>query len=328
MEFAASGDHHDLGVGGEIPSKETGCGCQQFLSGFQSGCPVGCKVGDIFDVEAVWCDQIGGPAEKVLRLRGGNLTDRGETVRLAGRYRLHRALGDDVVGARLPLWRNMLHRRVDVHSVGCQRSSERRGVRGEDGADLRRPFLETEKAGPRHPFVELGDRPHSLGLHNEVVEGFDHLACRIAEHDRFHIVPAPGDGVDAVVLPESEEELVLVVLFAEADEDRFRPAWHLPAAEAARNFLDGHPFADVVPAIFVRLLEIGVRLEVRTEDEITFAEELRRLGEFARDHGMDPADLVADLPAYLKKIVILRLCHDFSPFFVRICRDKSSIMFI
>ena len=184
---------------------------------------------------------------------------------------------------------------------------------GEDGADLRDPLFEAQQTRPRHPLVELGDGVPPLGTDDDIVDRLDHLAGRIAEHDRLHVIPSPGDGVDAVVLPDLEKELVLVVLFAEADENRLGPAGDLPAAEPAGDLLDGHPFPHIVPARLVRLLEIGVGLEVRAEGEVPLAEGLCRFRQFAGNDGVDPADLVADLPTHLKQVVSLCFLHVCAP---------------
>ena len=317
-----------LASAGKSLPEEPGGGGEELLPGLPGGRSVRREVGDVLHVEAVRGDQVRCPAEEVLGFRCGDLAHRGEAVRFAGRSRLQRALGRDVVGARLPLRRDVIHRRVDVHSGGGQGPAEHRCVRGEDGADLRDPLLQAEETRPRHPFVELGDGALPLGTHDDVVNRLDHLAGRIAEHDRLHVIPPPGDGVDAVVLPDPEEELVLVVFLPEADEDRLGSAGDLPAAEAAGDLLDGHPLADAVPALLVRFLEIGVGLEVRAEDEVTLAIGLCCLGELACDDGVDPADLVADLPAHLEQ-AMARLCHRFSPLLV-FFRDweKSSRMFM
>jgi hypothetical protein len=110
--------------------------------------------------------------------------------------------------------------------------------------------------------MKLGDGPHPLGPHQEVVSGLDHLAGSVTEHHRFHIVPSSGDGVHAIVLPDGEEEFVLVVFFSEADEDRLWISRDLPAAETAWDLLDGAGLPDPFPALLVRFLEIGVGLEV------------------------------------------------------------------
>ena len=328
VEFAAPRDDHDPGIGGQIPGEETAGSGEELIPGLEGGRAVRRQIGDVLHVEAVRGDQVRRPAEEILRLPCGDLAHRREAVRLAGRRRLHRALGRDVVGARLPLRRDVVHRRVDVHPGGGQGPPEDRRMGGEDGADLRNPLLEAQETRPRHPFVKLGDGPHPLGFHDEVVDGLDHLACRVAEHDRLHVVPPPGDRVDAVILPDPEEELVLVVLLPEAHQDRLGFAGDLPAAEAAGDLLDRDRLADTVPALLVRLLEIGVGLEVRAEEEVILSIGAGRLGELARDDGVDPPDLVADLPAHLEEVVIACLCHGASPSLLLMDCPKSSSMFM
>ena len=112
---------------GKSLRRKRAAAASSFSRDFTGGRAVRREVGDVLHIEAVRGDQIRRPAEKVLRLRRGDLADRREAVRLAGRRRFHRAFGRDVVGARLPLGRDVFHRRIDVHAgageASCRASS-------------------------------------------------------------------------------------------------------------------------------------------------------------------------------------------------------------
>ena len=180
--------------------------------------------------------------------------------------------------------------------------------------------------------MKLGNGLCFLRPGQNVVEGLDDFPAGMAEHHRLHVIPSARDGIHSVILPEPEEELVLVVLFPEADQDYPRFAWNLPAPEATGDFLDGNPFPDSIPEGILRFLELEVGFQVRTQQDVAVAVDCHGLAELAGDDRVDPADLVANLPAHFEKIAASIRRHGFHPlptFVFRLIRlERSSSMFM
>jgi len=201
-------------------------------------------------------------------------------------------------------------------------------VQREDRPGLRDLFLHGQQARPAHPVVEQGDGPEPLRLDLEVVQRLDDLPAGIAEHDPLDVVPAARDGVDAVILPELEQQLVLVVLLREIHQDDPRLARHLPAAEAAGDVLDGRVLPDGEPEVLFGLLELRVVLQVRPQQDVTVPEGPHRGGDLAAHGGMDLAHLVADLPAHLEQIVFALGTHGRTPNPPSILPERSFRIFM
>ena len=180
--------------------------------------------------------------------------------------------------------------------------------------------------------MKLGDGRGFPGAGQDIVEGLDDFPAGIAEHDRFDVIPSAGDGIHSVILPDSEEELVFVVLCPEADQDHPRLARNLPAPKAAGDFLDGDPFPDSFPEGILRFLELEVGFQVRTQQDVPVAVDRHGFAELAGDDRVDPADLVANLPAHFEKIAASNRRHGFhplpAPVFRLSCLEKSSSMFM
>ena len=312
-ELVAAGGHDDPGPRGELPAQETAGGGEDPFPGFAGWLPVFRQVRDVLHVQAVGRDDIGAAAEEILGFRCRDFADGGETVRLPGRGRFHGVFGRDLMGPGLPLRRDVLHGGVDVHSRAGQAAAQDRGVGGENRGDFRRPALQAEQSGSAHPFMKLSDGRRFLRAGQEVVEGFDDFPAGVAEHDRLHVIPPAGDGIHSVILPDPEEELILVVLFPEADEDHPRFAGDLPSPESAGDLLDGDPFADPLPEGVLRLLKLEIGFQVRTEQDVPVAVGRRGLPELTGDHRVDAADLVADLPAHFEEIAVWIRRHGFHP---------------
>ena len=105
-----------------------------------------------------------------------------------------------------------------------------------DRSDLRHPFFHAEKTRTAHPLVELRDGIALDRLYHEVVDGFNHGAAGIAEHDGFHIIPPAGNGFYSVVLPQFKKELIFIELLPKTHQDDFRFSGDLPPPESAWNF--------------------------------------------------------------------------------------------
>ncbi|OPY91999.1 MAG: hypothetical protein A4E73_01573 [Syntrophaceae bacterium PtaU1.Bin231] len=313
VELVPSRDHHDLRGRRDVLAEKTGRGGKQFFPGVEGRRPVLRKIRNVLHVQAVRRDDIGSAAQEILRLHGGDLADRREAVGLPGRYGLHGILRRDVVGGGLPLRRDPLHVGVDVDPGAGHRTSEDRGVGRENRPDLRHPFLQAQEGRSAHPFMDLRHRRKIVGAHHQVVGDLDHLAAGVTEHDRLDIVPAAGNGIDAVVLPDPVEELFLVVLRSGAHEDDPRIARDFPSSAAAGDFLDGGGLPKPGPALLVRLLEIDVRFQVGAEQEVLVPVILCGLAQLACDDRVDAADLVADLPTDFEQIAVTLFCHGSSP---------------
>ncbi len=328
VELVAAGDRQDLRVGGQRPAQERRRRGKDLLAGFPRRAARLGQVGDACHVEAVGRDHLGGAAEEILCLEGRDVAHRREAVGLACTGRLQGILGGAVVGAGLALGRDVGHLGVDVHARGGQRPAQDGRVKRENRPDLGDRLLHEEQPRPAHHIVELGDGLEPLRLHLEVVDRLDDLAAGVAEHDPLDVVPAARNGVDPVILPELEQELILVELLREVHQDDPRLARDLPAAEAAGQVLDGRVFPDGRPEILLGLLELEVVLQVRPQQDVSVPEGTGRAGDLAADGRVNLAHLVADFPAHFEKIIVALGTHGRTPVFPAILPEKSFRMFI
>ena len=147
----------------------------------------------------------------------------------------------------------------------------------------------------------MGYCRHAHRLHKVLVDGLDDLAAGRGEHDRLHIVPAAGHGIDVVELPVVVEELVLVAEIAEVHQDDLGVAWNKPVAYAALQVVLLQRSAERIerrPCVF---LKIGIVAKVGTQQPVVLAKILDSLQNLAADDGVDAAYLVADFPGSLKQ---------------------------
>ena len=195
----------------------------------------------------------------------------------------------------------LVHLFVDVEAGAGHGASQHGGVRGEDRAHIGRVGLEVEQAAAAHPFMEMGQGRAIGGDVQCLAGGLDHFAAGRAEHDRFHIVPAAGDGVHTVAVPEREQQLALVIAVTVADQDDLGAAGDVPAPEAAIQVAPVGLLAQFLPAGLVGLFKVGIVAQVGSQKEIVLSKGGQGLQDLAADDGIDAADLVADLPADLKE---------------------------
>ena len=292
-----AGHEEDAGILGQPAAQQTAGGLQQPLPGSRGQAPVPAVVGDDAQVQTVEGQHIGGTPQKDARLVGRDAADGGEAVGFACRGRLHGAFGRDIVGPGLMLGVDLVHLLVDVEAGTGHGAPQHGGVRGEDRAHIGGVGLEIEQAAAAHPFVEVG-QGRAVGRDvQRLAGGLDHFAAGRTEHDRFHIVPAAGDGVHAVAVPEREQQLALVVTVTVPDQDDFGAAGDVPAAEAAAQVAPVGLLAQLLPAGLVGLFKVGVVAQVGPQKKIIFSKGSQGFQDLAADDGIDAADLVADLPA-------------------------------
>ncbi|OPY08051.1 MAG: hypothetical protein A4E67_01070 [Syntrophaceae bacterium PtaB.Bin038] len=328
VELVAARGHQDPRVGGQRPSQELRGGGEDPFAGPQGR---GSRFGQVRNarhVEAVGRHHVGRASQEVFRLQPRDVAHRGEAVGLPRAGGLQGIPGGAVVGARLPLGRDVLHLGVDVHARCGQHPAQDGGVQRENRAGLGDRFLHGQQARPADPVVKQGDGPEPLRLDLEVVQRLDDLAAGVAEHDPLDVVPAAGDGIDAIVLPELEQQLVLVVLLREVHQDDPRLARHLPSAEAAGEILHRRVLPDGEPEGLVGFLELPVVLQVRPQQHVTVPEGPHRGGDLAADGGIDLADLVAGLPAHLEQVVFAISIHERTPDFPSTLPEKSLRIFM
>ncbi len=184
---------------------------------------------------------------------------------------------------------------------------------GKNRADFRHLLFQVEQSRTAHPFVKMGKRCPFLGSCQDIICRLDDLSAGVAEHDGFDVIPSAGDRIDAVLFPHRVKELILVVFLAHADQDDLRFPGDFPSAETAGDILHGRGFPDPYPAVFVRFLEVRIRLKIRTQKKVIFSIRGNRFLKLARNNGVYPPDLVADFPADFKKKPLLLFRHAFSP---------------
>src|SRR5271157_1060084 len=144
---------------------------------------------------------------------------------------------------------------------------------------------------------------------HEVINRFDHFTAGVTEHQGFHIVPSAGYGIYAVILPEPVKQLIFVIFLSEINKDDLRLSGNFPPAKTARDFLDGRTFPDLDPAVFVCLFKIRVRLEIRSQKEVSFAIVANGLPHLAGNNGIYSSYLIAYLPADLKQVAFILPFH-------------------
>ncbi len=174
-------------------------------------------------------------------------------------------------------------------------------MRSEDRADEGRALLEGEEPAPAHPFVEVREHRAVRGIGQRLAGRLNDLPAGGAEHDRLHVIPAAGNGIHAVAVPQLEEKLPLIVAVPEVHQNDLRPSRNGPAPETAGQIALGGDFAQGFPAGFVRFLKFGVVPEIGAEQVIILAVMLHGFKGLAADDGVNAAHLVADFPAYFKE---------------------------
>ena len=187
-----------------------------------------------------------------------------------------------------------------------QRASEHRRVRGEHRADRGRVLLEVEQRRARHPLVrELTTAGLPAGATRSRHQRSITMPGGVAEQHRLDVVPAAGERVDLVVLPQLGEDSVL----RRRAGRRTRPG--SPAAARGCASVRRAPARRVArqPRRTRRSSGSSSKLpstfccdeQPRADRDVVVAEALdQRLG-LGRDDGVDAADLVADLPADLEQ---------------------------
>ena len=142
-------------------------------------------------------------------------------------------LGRDVVGIRLAPGIDLFALGVNVHARAGQGASQHGCVRGEDRADGRRMLFEVQQAAAAHPFMEMRQHPAAFVRMQNLCRRLDDLAAGRAEHHRFRIVPAAGNGVHAKTIPQRVQQLSLIIMITEAYKNDLRPPRNVPAPETA-----------------------------------------------------------------------------------------------
>lgn len=99
---------------------------------------------------------------------------------------------------------------VQWDAVAGNASPYDRGVRREDRGGVRSVLPQVETAAGGHPFMEMRYR-HFVGGTEHVAVTLDDLACGIAEQHGFDIIPLAAYRIDLVTLPESFQNVVLLL---------------------------------------------------------------------------------------------------------------------
>ena len=241
------------------------------------------------------------------------IAHRGEHVGLARTHTFERMLGLHTVRAcqlveRLAAEpaRGLVARvRLGRDTERRQRPAEHRRVRREDRANARNALLQMEQGCPRHPLVRLHDGPAMERGEELLPPALDHHARGRREQHRLDIVPVARDRVDFVPLPETRQDAVLLFVEArEADQDAARPTGDAPAPDPDRHAeLTARLDEVLVAGLFVeRRLHASAARQLRAHRDVVVAEAFDRGHRLARQHGVDAADLVADLPADLEQL--------------------------
>ncbi len=261
------------------------------------GVELGARPHDVV-LEAVGGHAVRFASEQILALVGRDVAHREEPVEVGRRLLLDRMLGHDVEAAGQLVGVEFRQVVVERQPVAGDAAAHDRGVGGEHRGHIGRMLAQVESAGRRHPLVEMGH-----GLLRRAAEavdvGGDHLSGRIAEEHRLDVVPLARDRVDAVILPQTLQDLVLAGnQRREVDQQGDRVALDLPAA---RTHADALVIEALPPPLQQRgvLLELGIHplvLQIGTDQDVAVAEFARYGLRLRGDDGVDAAHFVAHLP--------------------------------
>ena len=183
----------------------------------------------------------------------------------------------------------------------------------EGSCNLRSVLFQIQNAATRHPFVELSYHLVAC-IYVKLVITFDNLCCRISEKARLYVVPASGETVKRIIVPQSCEYFVLLVEVAsEIDQYHNRSALQcFPSADAEGKSL---AFGILFPRgtnAFVGFKFVCCRIvlaNVGTNQDIVASEFVAKGLGFCGYNSVNAANLVANLPTYFKYIVCLFCCH-------------------
>ena len=106
-------------------------------------------------VQTVGSDDVRLPLDKVLRLLGRDVADRGEDVGEVGGGSLQAVSVVDLPLPGLHVHVEVLEVVVEVHGSGTEMSAQESGVSGEDRGHLHLPEPEHDEGDPGHPLVEM-----------------------------------------------------------------------------------------------------------------------------------------------------------------------------
>ncbi len=185
----------------------------------------------------------------------------------------------------------------------AERAPEHRRVRREHRRHRRQPRLHVQQRRARHPLVDVQHALRAMRPHELVPPPLDHDACGVPEQQRFDVVPRPEERVDAVLVPQPPEDVVLrAVEPGRVHEDRPRPPRHPPPADAHRHPERSTRLREAAePRV---LVEEGLAPRVaeapRAHAHVAVAEALHHRPRLRREHRVDAADLVGDLPRHLE----------------------------
>ena len=258
---------------------------------------------DDVEVDAVGRDRLGPAQVQELRFLRRDLADRAEHVGLARAGALHRVLGLHAVGLSELLHGGAAQAVVRRHAERRERAAEHRRVGREHGAHGRRVLAQVQQRGAGHPLVRLDHRATAVRCEVLLPPLLDHAPGGVAEQHGLDVVPVALERVDAVVVPQVREDVVLLLVErGEVHQDRARRRGDLPAADAhadarlTTGLHEGFEGAVVLERRIVVLAE-----EPGTDADVVVAVALDQGLGLAGQHGVDPADLVADLPRDLEE---------------------------
>ena len=260
--------------------------------------------------EPVGRDAVRFASQQVFAFVGRDVADREEGVVVRGGHLLDRVFGHYVEPPCQFVGIELGQVVVERQAVTGDAAPHDRGVRREERGHIGGVFAQVESACSSHPLVEMrGDLVRRIA---EIVDirGDDH-ARGIAEEHGFDVIPLSRERIHVVRLPEFLEYFVLAGdQRSEVHQDHRRLALDLPVPHADPEPVAVYALAPCFQHVGV-FLEFGVRplvLEVGPDEDIAVGEFPGCGLCFGRDDGMDAADLVADLPAHLEKVVGSQFC--------------------
>ena len=260
--------------------------------------------------EPVGGDAVRFTPQQVFAFVGRDVADREEGVVVCGGHLLDRVFGHDVELPGQFVGIELGQVVVERQAVAGDAAPHDRGVRREERGHIGGVFAQVESACGGHPLVEMrGDLVRRVA---EIVDirGDDH-ARGIAEEHGLDVVPLSRERIHVVRLPEFLEYFVFAGdQRSKVHQDHRRLALDLPVSHADPEAVAVYALAPCLQHVGV-FLEFGVRplvLEVGPDEDIAVGEFTGYGLCFGRDDGMDAADLIADLPAHLEKVVGSQFC--------------------
>ena len=287
-------------------------------------------------LEAVRSYNINLLAEQVCALTSCDVANRKECIVVLCTHLLDRVLCHNIELTSQVVGIELLQVAIERKVVTCDATAHHGCVSTHHSCDVWRVLAQVKTTRAGHPLVEVSH--HLLGSCAEVIHiRLDNLTCQVTEQYRLYIIPLSRDRINLVVIPQLLQHIVLACKeCGEVDKDCDRVTAHIPTANTNTNTV---VIESLTPSlhqhwILHKLRNLAILREVGTDSDISIAQLLCNCQSLGSQHGVDTANFVTYLPAYLKKYIRVKfnfthnyliICCFYLQILSKFCRKDNSI---